>query len=159
MFVPINNRDVEVLKEICNKAGRGTDILEIGHGVSTNILVKYGKVDVVDINDSRIGAVDGVNFIKIDSMNFMPSKAYDLVFIDGEHTYNYVKNDISKALSCLRFGGILCGHDYECETYDEGNIHLDYVADKHHGVIKAVNEAVGIPNRFKDSTIWWVKKG
>ena len=36
----------------------------------------------------------------------------DLVFIDGDHSYEHVKQDIELWLPKLRKGGILAGHDY-----------------------------------------------
>ena len=50
-----------------------------------------------------------------DSNNFDYS-AYcgkvDLFFIDGAHSYQYVKSDTENALKCLRKGGLLIWHDY-----------------------------------------------
>ena len=39
-------------------------------------------------------------------------KSMDLVFIDGDHSYDAVKNDTQKALELLRPGGILLWHDF-----------------------------------------------
>jgi hypothetical protein len=36
----------------------------------------------------------------------------DLFYIDGAHSYEYVKNDTMKALKCTREGGIIAWHDY-----------------------------------------------
>ena len=35
----------------------------------------------------------------------------DMVFIDGDHSYNYAKQDIEFWKSRLSIGGLLCGHD------------------------------------------------
>jgi hypothetical protein len=40
------------------------------------------------------------------------SKNIDLFFIDGAHTYEYVKNDTLKALECCREGSVITWHDY-----------------------------------------------
>lgn len=37
---------------------------------------------------------------------------FDLVFIDGEHTYAAVKEDIAAWYPLVNYGGILSGHDY-----------------------------------------------
>lgn len=37
----------------------------------------------------------------------------DIVFIDGNHLYEYVKTDIKISLQKIRKGGCLCGHDYK----------------------------------------------
>ena len=36
----------------------------------------------------------------------------DLFFIDGAHSYEYVKSDTIKAVKCVRKGGIIAWHDY-----------------------------------------------
>lgn len=38
--------------------------------------------------------------------------AFDLVFLDGEHGYEGVRDDIAAYLPLVRPGGILCGHDF-----------------------------------------------
>lgn len=37
---------------------------------------------------------------------------YDLVFIDGCHSYDYVTQDTANGLQCLRPGGVMVWHDY-----------------------------------------------
>jgi predicted O-methyltransferase YrrM len=37
---------------------------------------------------------------------------FDLIFIDGNHYYDYVKSDTKKALGCLLAGGLIVWHDY-----------------------------------------------
>lgn len=39
-------------------------------------------------------------------------KKIDLFFIDGAHSYEYVKSDTEKAFECVRGGGIIVWHDY-----------------------------------------------
>jgi predicted O-methyltransferase YrrM len=36
----------------------------------------------------------------------------DLFFIDGAHSYAYVRSDTQKALACVRKGGVIAWHDY-----------------------------------------------
>lgn len=38
-------------------------------------------------------------------------EAYDYVFIDGNHDYEYVKRDIENFYPLIRKGGFICGHD------------------------------------------------
>jgi predicted O-methyltransferase YrrM len=37
----------------------------------------------------------------------------DFVFIDGNHEYDYVLQDITEWTKKVKFGGIVCGHDYK----------------------------------------------
>lgn len=51
-----------------------------------------------------------------DSFLFNPEEFkefFDLVFIDGSHSYEYVKNDTQKGLYMLKRKGVICWHDYE----------------------------------------------
>jgi len=53
-------------------------------------------------------------------------ESIDFIFIDANHTYEFVKKDIAAYLPKMKKGGIMAGHDYNlC----------------HPGVIQAVNEA------------------
>lgn len=67
---------------------------------------------------------------------------FDMVFIDGDHEYESVKEDILAWRPLLKDGGLLCGHDYG---------HPDY----HAGVTAVVNELFGQPSRGPD-LIWWI---
>lgn len=73
-----------------------------------------------------------------------PDESVDFVYIDDNHEYETVKENIKAWLPKVRKGGIMAGHDYKL-----GQI----------GVIKAVTEAFGIdaPNIESDN-IWWVRK-
>lgn len=58
--------------------------------------------------------LDRVTFLTSDSATFDESPyagTMDLVFVDGAHSYEYVKNDTEKGWRMLRSGGILAWHD------------------------------------------------
>jgi precorrin-6B methylase 2 len=66
----------------------------------------------------------------------------DIVYIDGNHKYEYVLKDIINSLKKIKDGGIISGHDYGSK--------------KHVGVTKAVDEIFGKPDIvFGDKS--WVK--
>ena len=69
----------------------------------------------------------------------------DLVFIDANHSYVSVKEDILHWMPKIKKGGILCGHDY-C------------IASKcrHIGVKKAVDEMIGINNIWLAADSVWL---
>jgi|GEM_PF-1044057 len=47
------------------------------------------------------------------SFNFDAYKGQvDLFFIDGAHSYEYVRSDTLKALACVKPGGVIAWHDY-----------------------------------------------
>lgn len=55
-----------------------------------------------------------ITFLRSDSATFDESPylgSIDLVFVDGAHSYEYVKNDTEKGWKMLRSGGVLAWHD------------------------------------------------
>jgi tRNA A58 N-methylase Trm61 len=62
-----------------------------------------------------------VTFLRSDSASF-DETAYlgtiDLVFVDGAHSYEYVKNDTEKGWRMLRSGGVLAWHDCNAQHRD-----------------------------------------
>lgn len=55
-----------------------------------------------------------VTFLQADSALFDTTpyrQSMDMVFVDGAHSYDYVKNDTEKGLEMLRTGGIIAWHD------------------------------------------------
>lgn len=66
----------------------------------------------------------------------------DFIYIDGNHAYGEVKQDIILALKLLKPNGILCGHDYKFRGSP--------------GVERAVKELLAFPDvRFPDYS--WIK--
>ena len=56
-----------------------------------------------------------INVIFENSINFNENKyqnSFDLIFIDGGHTYSIVKNDSEKSFKMINKNGIILWHDY-----------------------------------------------
>jgi len=68
----------------------------------------------------------------------------DLVYIDGNHDYRFVKEDIQTWMPKLRSGGYLCGDDYALGKFP--------------GVVKAVEEHRNSNTIIFPSGIWVIKK-
>ena len=56
---------------------------------------------------------------------------YDIIFIDGDHSYKHVMADIKAWYPRVRDGGILCGHDYSEDHPDVKKAVVEYFGDKH----------------------------
>ena len=57
-----------------------------------------------------------VKLFKSKSINFLQNQKdniYDIIYIDSDHSYNGVKNDLINAYSKIKNGGYIMGHDYE----------------------------------------------
>lgn len=100
--------------------------------------------------DIRIGHVRG----RSDQvLPYFADGAFDLIFIDGDHLYPAVANELREADRLLAEGGLLCGDDLErqataaeCAAVDTS---IHYTQDPatgvpyHPGVTRAVAEALG----------------
>lgn len=82
------------------------------------------------------------NYSKIESKKYLEN-SLDFVFIDGDHSYSGVTNDIINWLPKLKPNGVIGGHDYNPIEYPDN-------------VIKAVDDFFGkeIVNVSKNS--WYV---
>lgn len=72
---------------------------------------------------------------------------FDFVFIDADHSYEAVRDDLNAWWPHVRSGGLFCGHDY----------HKDDIP----GVTQAVDEwaaATGVQVFANDGNIWSVLK-
>lgn len=64
----------------------------------------------------------------------------DMIYIDANHEYEFIKQDILNSIKIVKSGGIIAGHDYR----------------KPNGVVKAVNEIFGKPLEIFSDTSWYV---
>ena len=81
--------------------------------------------------------------LSVEAAKKIPDKSQDFVFIDADHRYESVKEDIEAWQPKVREGGILCGHDY---------------VSNRKGCIQAVDEAFG--DRINVTRglvpVWWL---
>ena len=150
------------LKDLCDFYFVNKDkppfILELGtnDGISASLFSNYGIVTTVDLvskQEAKSNCIDSVYpviFIISSFRSFFTSLSnsyvpYDLIYIDGDHSYEAVSSDINTAINYLNINGILAGHDYNRMTS---------------GVITAVNEIAEKLNKtvhvFNDSS-WAIK--
>jgi predicted O-methyltransferase YrrM len=54
--------------------------------------------------------------LSADFLNEIPNNYMDVVYIDANHEYDFVKKDIELSFSKLQSNGFLCGHDYALEN-------------------------------------------
>lgn len=106
-------------------------------------LYAHGVFEMFRQNMKELGIDDVVIPIRLRSQvasQLINDLAIDMVFIDADHKYESVRQDISAWVMKVKTGGAICGHDFESKEYDERYINQDVHEHKHHGVIKAVTE-------------------
>lgn len=145
-------------------------MVEVGSfkGDSTVIFAKYGKPreiyavdpflsgigDITDQCDMRDVKKDFLkntkrydNIYHIEKMSADASKDFDdesidFIYIDALHTYEACKSDLLLWLPKLKKGGVIAGHDYR---------------RRFKGVIRAVNEELGKPEKVFPDSSWIVR--
>ena len=86
----------------------------------------------------------------------------DFCFIDADHRYSAVKNDIANYIPLIKSGGIISGHDLEqwyddCPPHSQEELEIDYSQEHHFGVSKAVSEWFRRDQvEMMDGTVWAV---
>jgi cephalosporin hydroxylase len=98
---------------------------------------------------TELGLLDSITVYRTDSVSAshrFKNASVDLIFIDSDHRYAAVRNDINAWWDKLKPGGVMIGHDY-CVFED-------------YGVIEAVKEMFGNPDEVSPgrSAIWKVTK-
>ena len=143
------------LDELCKKyITKETTMVELGcyHGISTSLFAHYAKT-VHSIDQAqppwRINQYENIIFHRGNFVKMLPKIAHlhpegiDLVYIDGNHSYEKVCQDIEMTLPLIKNTGYISGHDY--------------VDRKCIDVIKAVEDKIGVePEIFPDSS-WLIK--
>lgn len=91
--------------------------------VWTNLQDEYKKI-VNSYSKNKNVIIHKGNSVEI--LNTLEDEYLDLVYIDGDHTYNGVKGDLESSYKKVKVGGYICGHDYTSHMFE--------------GVVRAVNE-------------------
>jgi len=119
----------------------------------------------------RLSVYDNCAFIRktsMDAISDFKDNSLDFVYIDGDHAFQHIANDIVAWNKKVRSGGIVSGHDY-FNTNPKANNVLCQVKS----VVNAYTEAFGInpwwlfgeldptkePNRKERFLSWmWIKR-
>ena len=111
-------------------------------------------------------AYDVVNIIESttdEALSKFNDRNFDVIFIDADHRYEAVKNDIIKWLPKLKVGGLLCGHDCNIlltkglESLKEQWGHLNYIGF-HLGVSLALAEVLPEAKKTESGLVWYYVK-
>ena len=137
-------------------SGVGLRVVEVGTrtGRTARHLARYCPqveeivaVDLEPPSEGAFDALDRVTFVRgwSDAVaKQFDDESVDLVFLDADHSEEWVLRDLQAWMPKLRDGGVIAGHDYD--------------APHHPGVKKAVDRVFRNhphPVRFESNKVWW----
>lgn len=153
--LPIENG---IMAEIGSYAGESTEQFALSGKFSEIYAIDTWNADIPDLIictsdmvaveeqfDLRTAPYNSIRKVKkpsIDAVNDFPDNYFDLVYIDANHSYKSVTEDILKWLPKVKQDGIISGHDYP---------HFE-------GVKQAVDEIFGSPDKTFSDYSWMVYK-
>lgn len=79
------------------------------YGIDTNISQFYSS-EIQEKYGDRLIALKGMSHTLSE---FIPDNSVDIIFIDGNHKYEFVRKDIQLYTPKLKKGGLLTGHDID----------------------------------------------
>lgn len=109
---------------ICSGNADGNNV------VYTNMKNEYNRLLTLSrtVPCMKLYAGDSSSVLKT-----FPDNYFDMIYIDGDHSYNGVKKDITVAFDKIKPGGYIMGHDYEMNMTKARNMY-------NFGVKRAVDE-------------------
>lgn len=144
--------------EIGSYAGESTEMFANNFNKIISIDPFYNDYDKNDITcqymdltevystfNSIVSKYENISHIRKtsdDAIDDLKETKVDLIYIDGLHTYEQVKKDIQNYIGLIKPSGFICGHDYHPVWG---------------GVMNAIDEMIGVPDKtFQDTS--WIKK-
>lgn len=67
------------------------------------------------------GSITIIKKKSLDAVQEFQDNTLDFVYLDANHRYNHVTNDLNSWWPKVKSGGLLCGHDYQ-DSFDGGTI-------------------------------------
>jgi predicted O-methyltransferase YrrM len=113
-------------------------------GVFSSMNPSHNFKEVEESFDKKVSGFDVIKYkksIQEISTHDPNVSNLDFIYVDANHDYEYVLEDIKTSLTLLKKGGIISGHDYNPQTP---------------GVIKAVNEILGYNIKVYADSSWLV---
>jgi hypothetical protein len=77
--------------------------------VWTNLGDEYLKLQAIYKNNKSVFLHQGFSQNILSNFN---DRYFDLIYIDGDHSYEGVKRDLEISFNKIKKGGYICGHDY-----------------------------------------------
>ena len=125
-----------------NCGARSIDAVDLFEGMTCSGNADGNNVIHYDVGQSYLELLEtykdtsNVHIIKQNSVSFLQAQDdnhYDVIYIDGDHSYEGVKQDLTVAFRKIKNNGYIMGHDYEMNMNKAHHIY-DF------GVKRAVDE-------------------
>lgn len=124
------------------------EVLEIGLdvGISARCFLEYPNIKLTSIDPGEVDiGIREINDLKFDkrwTFHHMSSdkyfadckKQFDIIYVDGDHSYTQCKKDIDNAWKFIKPAGTLIGHDFLHKS--------NFYHDKECGVTQAFREFI-----------------
>jgi len=94
----------------------------------------------------------------MDALNDIPDGSLDFVYIDGNHSFPYVAQDIYEWSRKVRVGGTVSGHDYFNDTHNPYWIRACHVKHAVDACAKIFNANLQITTGDKHQSWLWKKE-
>lgn len=103
------------------------------------------------VSDSLRIYGDRASLIRMDSQEFsqqLADSSQQLVFLDGNHTYQYVRKELECWWPKIRMHGVLCGDDYWMESVSSAVNHF----------VKNLDLTLNFISKNDDYKTWFIQK-
>ena len=104
----------------------------------------FAEVQAAFKNDP---AVRFIQALSAEAAPQVPDESLDLCYIDGDHRYQFVVDDIRLWTPKIKPGGLLCGHDYKISRFPNAPLYQ---------VVAAVNDTLGRDNIVLGRSMQWL---
>lgn len=138
-FIPPNSTGVEVGSWLGESA---IIFAESGRIQSLTCIDTWQQPEIeraFDLNTEPYPVIQKKKLAGTIATRLFQDESLDFVYIDGNHKYSVVKDDIDYWLPKIKPDGLICGHDYD---------------PKYPGVIQAVLMILGKPDLIFGDTSW-----
>lgn len=85
--------------------------------IDTNVFAEFSRNLAAHLESGRVIPVKGDSREVLPRLAHAVGRSFDFIFLDGDHRHSAVADDIRNALTCLRPGGVLAGHDFDHPTW------------------------------------------
>lgn len=158
----LKSEEREYLVHIAGVAPKNALILNIGTEYGASLVCfrtgnRFAEIIGLDLDNSQAPQDLNVTYITGDSAYYAEQamtwlgRQVDILFIDGDHTYDGVRADITYT-DCVRIGGYAIFHD----CYDYANPYDSNNSPVIHKVVPGVNKAV---REWSRDNRCWVEQG